>query len=159
MRARATQVQAPDRSAISRMSQQRPHREQLIERQLAMKDVAAGKPVLPFKVERCDDLRTDDLAADTWSWPFEHRDHGIEQRITRDSPIARPQRARRIVHVNRRDMRTLRRQAVVDQRRNRQLEPRPLGELSVFCMVECALDVIEIRSDLVRSDPIWSGPN
>src|SRR5688572_23716892 len=39
-----------DRAAVSGRTQHRPHREQLIERQLAMEDVPPGKPVLALQL-------------------------------------------------------------------------------------------------------------
>ena len=130
------------------MPKQWPHGEQLIERQLSMKDVPPGKSVLAFKVAWRDDLCANDLTADPRSRPLEHCDDGVEQCVARGSPIPGSERSRSVVHVNRCDMRAMGRKAVVEQLRDRQLEPGTLGELAVLCMVERTFDVVEIWSDL-----------
>src|SRR6202453_131127 len=56
MRPRPAQIQILDRRTISRPIQQRTHREELIESQLPMEDVAAGEPVSIFKILRRNNL-------------------------------------------------------------------------------------------------------
>src|SRR5687768_11946112 len=56
MCARAAHVQPAYGRAISRPSQQRTHREELVERQLAMEDVASGQTVCRFQIDRRDHL-------------------------------------------------------------------------------------------------------
>ena len=48
----AAQVQPVDRRAVLRPAEDRPHREQLIERRLAVKDVPAGQPVGRLEIAR-----------------------------------------------------------------------------------------------------------
>src|SRR4030095_16255018 len=50
MRPRSAVVQVLQRAAVTRVTQQRPQREQLIERQLAVKDVAGGQPELGLEI-------------------------------------------------------------------------------------------------------------
>src|SRR6187402_3309016 len=52
MRAGAAQVQSSDWSAILRAAEHRPHGEQLVERLLAMEDMAARKAVSRFEAVR-----------------------------------------------------------------------------------------------------------
>ncbi len=57
--ARAAMVEALQRPAIIGVAQHRPRREQLIERQRAVKDVAAEQAELPLEVERRQHLAAD----------------------------------------------------------------------------------------------------
>ena len=60
MRARAAQVQPGDRCAILRPARHRAHDEQLIQRHLAVIDVAAGQAVSCLKIKRRESLRMSD---------------------------------------------------------------------------------------------------
>src|SRR6185295_9128996 len=101
MRAPAAQVEPADGCAIARSPQERPHREELVERQLAVKDVAAAESVLSLEVVGCDDLRRDDLLANAGHCVFQHAKRGVEQRVTRARRIGGPKHTRRIVDVDR----------------------------------------------------------
>ena len=59
MGARATMVEALERPAIVGMAEHWPRREQLVERQRAVKDVAAQQAELALQVERRQDLPAD----------------------------------------------------------------------------------------------------
>src|SRR5690348_18474733 len=56
MRARSAQIEVANRRAIARPIQQWTHGEKLIERQLAVKDVAAGEPVSVLQILGRDNL-------------------------------------------------------------------------------------------------------
>ena len=60
MRARSAEEQILDRRPVARPAEQRARDEQLIERQLAVEDVAAGQAVRALEVERRDHLARDD---------------------------------------------------------------------------------------------------
>ena len=60
VRARAAKVEPGDRSAVARPAEQRAHGEELVERQLAVEDVAAGQAVSLFQIQRRDDLAVED---------------------------------------------------------------------------------------------------
>ncbi len=63
VRARAAQVESRDGRAVPGPTEDRAHREELIERRLAVEDVAAGQAVGRLEVERRDDLLVDRRAA------------------------------------------------------------------------------------------------
>ncbi len=65
MCARAAQVESRDRRAVLGAAEDRPHREELIERWLAVQDVAPGQPVGRLEIARRDDLLMDDEPFDT----------------------------------------------------------------------------------------------
>src|SRR5258705_5372762 len=56
MRAGAAQIKVANRRVVPRPSRQRPRDEELIERKLAVKNVAARQAVLAFEIEWRDDL-------------------------------------------------------------------------------------------------------
>src|SRR3954453_17885024 len=56
VRARAAKIEALERTAIVGIAEHRPRPEQLIERQRAMENVAAGETEYPFEVERAQHL-------------------------------------------------------------------------------------------------------
>ena len=72
-------MQTGERGLVPAEAEHRPHHEQLIERELPMKDMAAMKPVLCGKCRRSDDLRGKDEPPDSRSEPFERSQHAIEQ--------------------------------------------------------------------------------
>src|SRR5262245_473794 len=59
------QEEVRDRSAMPRPPEHRARDEQLIERQLTVKDVAFGQAIVAFEVERRDDLPRDDRPIET----------------------------------------------------------------------------------------------
>ena len=56
MRPRSAEIQILNRGAIACPVEQRPHREELIQSQLPMEDVAAGQPDSGLDVRRPEDL-------------------------------------------------------------------------------------------------------
>ena len=82
MRSRSAQIEVANRRAVPRPAEQRARHEELIERQLAVKDVAARQPVRPLEIERRDDLPRDD------------RRLGSRARSARSSPSRRRRDAR-----------------------------------------------------------------
>src|SRR5688572_18949982 len=128
------------------MSQQRTHREELVERKLAVKDVSARQPVVTLEVQWRDDLRGDNPRPQAGRISFEHAEDVCEEAVARGGPI-RPQPARRVMDVDRCDVSASRRQAVVEERRDRQLQPWLRRELAVLRVVERALEVLEVRSN------------
>src|SRR5689334_22585394 len=139
MGARSAQIKAADRCAIAGSSQERPHGEQLVERQLAMKDVAAAESIFALEVEWCDDLRRNHLLANARNRVFERCKYRGEERVTRARPIGGAEHTRRIVDVDRSHVRAGRRQSAIEQRRDRQLEPWPRRELAILRVIEGAL--------------------
>ena len=60
MRGRSAHVQVLDRRAVLRPARDRTQEEKLLERKLALEDVAFGQAELAFEVERRDDLAVQD---------------------------------------------------------------------------------------------------
>src|SRR4029077_2937084 len=60
MRARSAQVESIDRSAILRPARYRPHEEQLLQRQIAVKNISLREAIGPLQIQRCQHLAGDD---------------------------------------------------------------------------------------------------
>ena len=151
MRARSAQIQAGDRRRVARMAQQRTHREQLVERQLAMEDVSPRQTVVALEVQRRDDLRGEDVRSHAWRVSFEHVEDVAKEAVARSGPVG-PQRAWCVMDIDRGDMRACWRKAAVNDRWNRQFQPRLLGELPVRRVVVSRDLVTEFWSDVVSSE-------
>src|SRR6185369_7066295 len=77
MGAGAAMVEALQRPAIVGMAEHRPRREQLIERQRAMKDVAAEQAELPLQIERRQYLAADHACRKARRVFVHRRDHEV----------------------------------------------------------------------------------
>src|SRR5437667_12907889 len=84
----AAQVQVLDRGAITRPLKQRTHGEELVKRQFAVEDVAAGESVNIFKVLRCDDLMTQDQFRQVGCVLRQFLDYGFAKRTSLALPVA-----------------------------------------------------------------------
>jgi hypothetical protein len=65
MGAGPAQEEVRDRRVMARPAEHRARDEQLIERQLTVKDVASGQAIVAFEVERRDDLPRDNRPLET----------------------------------------------------------------------------------------------
>ncbi len=88
MRARAAQIQMPNRRGVARPPEQRPRDEELIERQLAVKDVAAGQSVGPFEIERRDHLAREDGGPEAGRVALDRARRGVAQAIAFARPMS-----------------------------------------------------------------------
>src|SRR6476620_2853718 len=70
MRAGTAEVQPANRRAVLPPAEQRPHRQQLFERELAVEDVSAGEAVRALEIERCDHLHCHDGRCQPWCMPL-----------------------------------------------------------------------------------------
>src|SRR5262245_53186527 len=77
MRAGAAQIQPSDWRRVLRPAEHGPHRVELIERVLALEDVAAGEPVLPFEVQRSEHLASEDRARNSRRVLLERLHHEV----------------------------------------------------------------------------------
>src|SRR5258706_5488419 len=77
LRAAAAMVEAFQRPAIIGVAEHRPRREQLIERQRAMKNIAAEQAELTLQIERRENLPADDACRKTRRVTIHGRDHEI----------------------------------------------------------------------------------
>src|SRR3990167_9169951 len=106
MRSRAAQKKTADRRAVLTEPQERPHGEELIERELAMENLAAGQPPAALEVERRQDLARDDTRLQRGRVLLERRHHGIAQALAGALPVGVPQVIRRKLRVGREDVRS-----------------------------------------------------
>src|SRR5215510_1079156 len=74
---RAAVIEPSHGAAVVGMTQHRPRREQLVQRQRAVKDVAAEQAELPLEIERGQHLPTDDTSCKTRREPIDGCDHEI----------------------------------------------------------------------------------
>ena len=116
MRSRSTQEQVPDRRFVSRPSEQRSGDEQLIERKLTVKDVAAGQSVGAFEVERRDHLpgRRPTIRSPerTLRWWLSRCPRAARVRASQVVPL---RLVGRVLHVRRDDMSAGRRERRIEQ--------------------------------------------
>src|SRR4051812_10488258 len=86
VRACAAKIQALERAAIVGIAEHRSCPEQLIERERAMKDVAAGETEYPFEVERAQHLAAEHAGLETRRIAIDSVDHQIGHRIAMRIP-------------------------------------------------------------------------
>src|SRR6185436_15635625 len=79
MRARTAEIEPFDRRGVVGPAQRRPHGEQLVERELAMMNMAAGEAVDLFEVEWCDDLPLLDQRGDARRVRLERAQDDVRQ--------------------------------------------------------------------------------
>src|SRR5260221_574849 len=131
VRPTAAQIQAPNRRGVPRPFQQRPRDEQLIERQLAVKNVAAGQSVGPLEIERRDHLAGEDRGSEAWRVALDRARGGVAKTIALRVPIAL-EVIRRVLDVRRDDVLTLGGERRIGNRRDGRLDPRLVGEAAVL---------------------------
>src|SRR5436309_8763827 len=86
MRARPAKVKPLDRRSVARPAKQRPHGEELVERELSVVDVPARERVSLLEVERRDHLPVDDEAGKTRGIFGQGLHHRIAQSVTLTDP-------------------------------------------------------------------------
>src|SRR3954462_8809892 len=96
----------------------------MIERQLAVEDVAAGQSVAAFEIERRDDLTRNDRGAEPRGVLLDRACRRRRQTLALVVPCRHAQMIWRVLHVRRHDVLAGRRQARIGNRRGGQLDPR-----------------------------------
>src|SRR5438132_233245 len=81
--ARAAQIQPTDRRCIARPTRYRPQREQLVETQVAMKNIAAGQAVFALQVERREGVYVLDRPANVGRIAGQQIDRPIDELLFR----------------------------------------------------------------------------
>src|SRR5258705_6797239 len=77
MRAASAMVETPQGAAIIGMAEHRPRRKQLVQRQRAMKNVAAEQAELALEIERRQDMAANHARREAWRILIHGRDHEI----------------------------------------------------------------------------------
>ena len=88
MRRRAAHVEAADRRAVLRPARRRPQEEELLERELALEDVALRQPEHALDVERRQHLPVQDPLADVRRVDGDRVDDGVAERLALVVPVA-----------------------------------------------------------------------
>src|SRR5262249_2410150 len=99
MRAGAAQIEILDRRRGAGPREERTADEQLIERQLAVEDVAAGEAVVALEVERRDHLARDDRRGEAGGEPLDRPRRGRAEAVALGVPRRAAQMVRRVLHV------------------------------------------------------------
>src|SRR5208282_6039627 len=100
MRARAAEIEAANRRAISRCAEKRPRDEKLIERHFAVERMAASEAVRRFEIGRRDDVAAENFALEVGRVRGKRFDDGVAESLSLAIPIALLQAIRRVLHVD-----------------------------------------------------------
>ena len=122
MRPRPAEVEALDRQTISRRAEQRPPREELIQRHFAVHRVAVRQAVLPFEIERREDGDAGRLAPDVGRVSLQRGQGQLGKAVPKSVPIPHPQSVRRVLKDRSQDVATTGEEGRVRQGRNGGLE-------------------------------------
>src|SRR5262245_7415177 len=114
MRSRAAQVEIADWRTVLTPSQQRTHRQQLIEGELTMKDVSARQPVALLEILGCDHVLRDNLRAKPWGVTLDGVYGRAHERLTFRWPTRVAEPERRKLNVRGKDVRALRSQPGIE---------------------------------------------
>ncbi len=119
----------------------------LIERDLAVEDVAAGQAVRPLEVERRDHLARDDRRFEAGRVPGDRAGHDRAQPIAFRVPRRSAQVIRRVLHVGRDDVRAAVTSDGSASDGQRHLDPRRVRVAAVLGGVERTLDAVHIDGE------------
>src|SRR5262249_48478540 len=87
MRSRSAQIQARHRWAVARPPEKGTRHEELIERELAVKNMSTGQSIRALEVERRDHLPGDDGGFESWCVRGNRPRHAIGQPIALCIPV------------------------------------------------------------------------
>src|SRR5580693_1493497 len=150
MRATATKIEVVDRRAVARPVEQWPHREKLIERQIAMEDLSAAQSIDIFQILRRDDLVRQDHLGEIRSVPCQRLYNSLSERLSLALPIGL-KLVRRVLHVDRHHVLTFGGERGIGKRGDRNLKVRLMREISVLGFVEGALEIVDLWPDMDAS--------
>src|SRR6516225_897359 len=151
MGAGATEIQALERCAVGRPAEERPQAEELIERQLSVKNMSSSQPQHVLKITRCDHLAVKNQGGQIGSVTGKRLHHRVAERLPLLRPVAVPQFVRSELRVNRHHVLTGRCEFGIRKRWDHRLEVRLTREFTVFGGIESALQVINLWSDVNTS--------
>jgi hypothetical protein len=141
MGAGAAQEKATDRSLVARPVENGAHGEELIERQLAVENVAAGETVGCFEILGGDDLDALDEAGKIGGVGGKSFDDGVAEFCAAGVPVALFQPEWRELDVGREDVLAVRGKRGIENRRDGDVEIRRFREFAVLGSVESAFEV------------------
>ena len=148
MGAGAAMVEAGEGAAVVGVAEHRAGGEQLVERQRAVEDVAADEPEDAFEVERRERLAGDDAVLEAGGVALDGGDHEVGDLLAMIVPGPSLRKLRRDVLAEQaRDMRALRRQAVVEGRGDQHLDHRLAAPAVRAGVVIGAVHIGEGRGD------------
>ena len=148
MRARPAHIKAAHRPAIAAMAQHRPRRPHLVQRQLAVHDVAVDQAEIALQVERRVDLPRDDAAGKARRIGVDRGDDMVGRRLPRIVPAAPVGQLRReLLAEEAGDMARRRGQALVDSGRDQHLDDRLARPALALRVHEGAVHIIQARRD------------
>ena len=143
VRARTAHVQASYRSAIVAVAKRGAGRPELIERHMAVHDVAADQPEFALEVERRMDLPRDDRRLEIGRVPGDGLDDQVGGGFTLVVPAATVREdGRKLLAEQAGDVHSRGREAVVDGRRDHDFDDRSIGPALCLCIDERLIHVI-----------------
>src|SRR5258708_6688368 len=148
MRAGAAKKKAADRRFVPRPIENGAHGEKLIERELAMKNVAACETVGCFEILGSDDLNPFDEAGKIGHVRGESIDDGVGEILAAGVPVPFFQLEWRELNAGGEDVLAVRGERGIENRRNGDVEIRSFRKFAVFGGVKGALEVIDFGADV-----------
>src|SRR5689334_5306501 len=151
----AAHVEAADGRAVLRPPGSGAEEEELLERQLALEDVALGQAELALDVERREDLPVLDDALDVRRVLRDRVDDRVAERVAFLVPVAL-QVVGRVLDEARHDVLARRRERRIGERRDDHVDVRAAREPSVLGVVVRTLHVLDGRRDRDRAAQVGS---
>src|SRR5436309_1061963 len=151
----AAHIKVTDGRPVPGPSPERPHGEQLVQRHVAVTDVATGEPVDLLEAQRGQHLAVDDRPADVRSVLGERVESQISQFLPPGSPVSLGGPVRDELHGDRHHVVACRRQGVVDRGGDDHIEIGPARRSSGPEIVKGLLEVGRVRA---ASATAWAMP-
>jgi VWFA-related protein len=143
----AAQIQPAHGGAVAGPAEDRAHREDLVERLLAVEQVAAGQAPVVLQILRGDHLAALDEPRQVRGGGRQRLEDAIPQLLAPAVPVAVAQGVRRVLDQHRHHVLPRWSEGRVEQARDGRLEVRMLGDLPVLRSVEGALQVVDAGAE------------
>ena len=147
----AAQIEPADRRPVARVAGHGTECEELAGSHRALEDVAAREVEDAFEVRRRQHLAVDDRPLEVGRVLVEQVEAAIRERVTLVVPGPVAELVRGVLHEHRHQVAARRRDRGVDRRWDRALEDRVGGGAAVLGVVEGALDVVLVGTDVDRA--------
>src|SRR5580692_11538819 len=157
---RTTHVEILDRRAVLRPAGDWTQKEKLLQRKLALENVALAQSPFAFQIEWRNDLLVKDDVFDVWSIFGNGVDDGIAESFFLIIPVQPgTQLVRRVLHEAGQHMLSRRRHRRISQRRNHHVNIRMPGKVPVLRVVISSLHVFDGGGNRNRAAQVsaWSG--